>query len=86
MADLLNHVLSVGDVADQLGVAPRRVTELFYTRRINPKRAPILAGRRLIPLELVSVIAIELRRKGIRVRTAGAVETAQAKKDNGDYG
>ena len=79
MADLPNDILAVGDVADRLGVAPRQVTELFYTRRVNPKRAPVVAGRRLIPVELVSVIAMELRRKGIRVRAAGIAGAAVAK-------
>ena len=86
MAERPRDILAVGEVADRLGVAPRLVTELFYTRRINPKRAPVVAGRRLIPVELVSVIAMELRRKGIRVRRVGAGETAEAKKGNGGYG
>ena len=63
-----NEILAVGDVADRLGVEPRRVTELFYTRQIHPDRAPVVAGRRLIPAELVPVIGMLLRRKGLRIK------------------
>ncbi len=79
-----NDILAVGDVADRLGVAPRQVSELFYTRRVSPKRAPVVAGRRLIPVELVSVIAMELRRKGVRVRRVGIGSAAVA--EGGDNG
>ena len=82
----LDEISAVGQVADYLGVRPQQITELFYRRQVNPKRAPVVAGRRLIPVELVSVIAMELRRKGIRVRRVGAGETAEAKKGNGGYG
>ena len=68
------HVLSVGDVARKLGVRPARITQLFYERRLRDDLAPIVAGRRLIPPELIDVIAMELRRKGIRVRPASSPE------------
>ena len=68
MAERPIDILGVGDVARQLGVAPKRITELFYTRCVNPERAPIVAGRRLIPRSLIPIIAAQLRRKGVCVR------------------
>ena len=62
-------LMSVGDVARRLGVRPSVITQLFYERRIEDESCPIVAGRRLIPEEMVDVIAIELRRKGYDVST-----------------
>ena len=70
----MNNQLSVGDVARHLNVRPAQVTQLFYERRLRDDLAPIVAGRRLISPELVPVIVMELRRKGIRVQTP---ETSQ---------
>ena len=64
----LNDISAVGQVADYLGVRPQLITELFYRRQVNPKTAPVVAGRRLIPKELIPVIAMQLRRRGIRVK------------------
>ncbi len=64
--------LSVGDVAHRLGVRPSQVTQLFYEQRLRDDLCPVVAGRRLIPPDYLSVIAMELRRKGIRVH-AGEV-------------
>jgi len=56
--------LSVGAVAKRLGLKPGDITRLFYDGRISDDLAPVVAGRRLIPEELVPVIAMELRRRG----------------------
>ena len=61
------ELLSVGDVARRLGVRPSRITQLFYERRLRDDLCPVVAGRRLIPPEIVEVIAMELRRKGVKV-------------------
>ena len=66
----MSEFLSVGDVARMLGVRPSQITALFYERRIRDDIAPIVGGRRIIPPELVDVIAIELRRKGVEVQRA----------------
>ena len=57
--------LSVGDVATRLDVKPSQITALFYERRLRDALCPIVGGRRIIPREMVDVIAMELRRKGI---------------------
>ncbi len=63
--------LSVSDVARRLDVRPAQITQLFYERRVRDDLAPIIGGRRLIRPDLVDVIAMELRRKGIAVRRSG---------------
>lgn len=64
--------LSVGDVARRLGVSPRRITDLYYSGRVRSDRCPVIAGRRLIPPDMVEVIAMALRRLGVRVRDCAA--------------
>ena len=54
--------LSVGDMARQLGVRP------------SDDLCPVVAGRRLIKPEHVELIAMELRRKGVTVRSAVATK------------
>ena len=61
---------SVGEVAKVLGVRPSRITQLFYEGRVRDDRCPVVAGRRLIPDDMVTVIAMELRRKGLTVNDA----------------
>ena len=62
------ELLSVGDVARRLNVRPSQVTQLFYERRLRDDLCPIVGGRRLIPQDYVEVIAMELKRKGVRVQ------------------
>ena len=40
---------------------------MFYEGPVRQDRHPIVAGRRLIPPNMVDVIAMALRRKGIDV-------------------
>ncbi len=70
-------LLSVGDVARQLGVRPAQITSLFYERRLRDDLCPVVAGRRLIPPAYVEMIEMALKRKGIQVQPtdkAGASE------------
>ena len=60
------NYLSVGDVAERLGVRPAHITGLFYRRDLSAERCPIVAGRRLIPPDYVEVIAMALGRKGVK--------------------
>lgn len=66
--------MCVGDVARLLGVRPSQITALFYERRLRDDLCPIVGGRRIIPQNYVEVIAMELRRKGIRVLKVPALE------------
>lgn len=61
--------LSVGDVARKLDVRPSVVTQLFYERKLRDDLCPIVGGRRLIPPSYVQLIEIQLRRKGVAVKS-----------------
>jgi hypothetical protein len=56
---------TVSDVARQLGVRPRDISDLFYSRELSDKQCPIVGGRRLIPPEYVAVIVTALRKHGL---------------------
>jgi hypothetical protein len=60
--------LGVSDVARTLGVRPRQVTAVFYDGDVRDDLCPIVSGRRLIPPDMLHVIAMALRRKGVSVR------------------
>ena len=66
----MQELLGVGDVARLLGVRPPQITDLFYKGHLRDDLCPIVGGRRLIPPEYVSLIAMGLRRKGIQVEPA----------------
>ena len=64
--------LCVSEAARRLGARPRDLTNLFYRRQLRDDLCPIVAGRRLIPETCLSVIAMELRRRGYPVNQKGA--------------
>ena len=53
--------------------APRTSPNLFYRRRLPNDHCPIVAGRRLIPLDLVPVIEAKLRDRGLNATRQGGV-------------
>ncbi len=64
---------SVGQVADELGIAPNEISSLFYLRVLNADQCPVVSGRRLIPSEYIVSIKAELSRRGkLPVATAKA--------------
>ena len=56
--------LTVSDAARKLGAKPRDISALFYDRRLDDARCPIIGGRRLIPENYLDSIRWELRRAG----------------------
>lgn len=60
----MSDYLSVGQAADRLGVPPRAITSAFYDRKLDTDRCPLMAGRRMIPIDYLDGIAFELRRLG----------------------
>jgi hypothetical protein len=64
--------LTVSDVARLKGVAPRVISDLFYARRLEDLRCPIVGGRRLIPADYVTEIERVLREAGHLWQEAGA--------------
>ena len=61
------HHHSVSEVARQLGVKPRDISDLFYSRELRDDLCPIVGGRRLIPDTYVDKIAEVLRRRRVRL-------------------
>jgi hypothetical protein len=49
--------LTVSDLARSLGIPPRAISDLFYARRLDDRRCPIIGGRRLIPADYVAEIS-----------------------------
>jgi hypothetical protein len=54
--NMRDDLLSVGEVARRIGANPKRISDLFYLRKLDDKRCPIVAGRRLIPESYVRAI------------------------------
>ena len=52
----MGNAFLVGELARMLGVEPRRISVYLYNKGVDEKRAPIVAGRRLIPRGLASEI------------------------------
>ncbi len=44
---------TASDIARELGCRPRDISDLFYARKLDDSRCPIIAGRRVIPAEYV---------------------------------
>ena len=61
---MTDSLLSVSDAARRLGANPRDITDLFYRRQLRDDIAPIIAGRRLIPVGYLDLIRMELVRSG----------------------
>ena len=57
--------LSVSAVARQLGVPPRKITDLFYRRKLSDSLCPVVDGRRIIPAEYVPTVEAACREAGI---------------------
>jgi hypothetical protein len=64
-------MLSVGEICRQIGVrrgveiAPQKVSDLLYRRKIPASRCPVVAGQRRIPDDLVPQIERILQERGI---------------------
>jgi hypothetical protein len=59
----MQHLI-VSEVARQIGARPKDISDLFYQRRLDDERCPIVGGRRLIPVDYVPVIEATLRELG----------------------
>jgi hypothetical protein len=61
----MSDFLTVGQVAQQLGVPPRVISNMLYNRTLDADRCRIVAGRRCVPADYVPSIAAILRDRGI---------------------
>jgi hypothetical protein len=59
-------LLSVGGAAKLIGhgISAKDISVLFYGGALRDDLCPVVAGRRLIPLNYVATIAAALRRRG----------------------
>ena len=60
----------VSEIAREVGCRPRDISDLFYGRHLPDDKCPVVAGRRLIPAELVPEIQRLLSEKKDRWKEA----------------
>lgn len=68
--------LSVSEAARRLGARPKDISDLFYRRQLRDDACPIVAGRRLIPEDYLTVIEMVLKRAGRPVHAEAGVARA----------
>jgi hypothetical protein len=62
---MIGDHFTVSDVARKIpGAKPKDISDLFYLRKLDDGRCPIVGGRRLIPNDYVPVIEAVLRQQG----------------------
>jgi hypothetical protein len=59
----VNHI-TVSDAGRRYGVPPRVISDLFYARKLDDSRCPIIGGRRLIPASYLPEVESALRVAG----------------------
>jgi hypothetical protein len=59
--------LSLSQAARRLGVPPRALSDAFYQGLLRDDLCPHFAGRRVIPLEYLPVIAGVLKGRGRKI-------------------
>ena len=59
----MNH-FTVSDAGRRFGVPPRDISDLFYARKLDDRRCPIIGGRRLIPADYLPAVEDALRQAG----------------------
>jgi len=60
----MQGVTTISGLARRLGIAPRKISDQFYSRRLSDQICPIVDGRRLIPVDYVSTVEGVLRERG----------------------
>jgi hypothetical protein len=55
---------TVGEIARRNNVPPRLISDLFYSRRLEDARCPIVSGRRLVPSDYVPEVERVIREAG----------------------
>jgi hypothetical protein len=56
--------LTIGQLSRRFDVPPRVISDLFYARKLDAKRCPIVGGRRLVPESYVAELVRVLRAGG----------------------
>jgi hypothetical protein len=73
----MSDYLSVSEAAARIGAKPKDLSDAIYLRKIDAERCPLIAGRRVIPVDYLDGIAIELRRMGKLPPLRGTVRHVQ---------
>ncbi|MCA9069914.1 MAG: hypothetical protein KDA84_13365 [Planctomycetaceae bacterium] len=61
----MSELRSVGQVARELSIPPRILSDLFYSHHLDNNRCPVVGGRRLIPNDYLPELEEVLRERGI---------------------
>jgi hypothetical protein len=59
-------------------IPPRLISDLFYQRRLDDERCPVIGRFRLIPESYLSTIETVLRAEGVPADAADLAEVAHA--------
>jgi hypothetical protein len=62
-AAAVRHLI-VSEVARRIDARPKDISDLFYQRRLDDRRCPVVGGRRLIPEDYIPAIEQVLRDSG----------------------
>jgi hypothetical protein len=60
----MSEVHSISGLARRWGIPPRKISDLFYARKLNEDRCPVIGGRRIIPASYVPTVERVLREVG----------------------
>jgi hypothetical protein len=66
----MSHLI-VSQVARRIGARPKDISDLFYLRKLDDARCPVVGGRRLIPEDYIPGIVQVLRDAGRLPATGG---------------
>ena len=58
------ELTSISEIARRLGIPPRLISDLFYARKLDERRCPLVGNRRVIPLDYLPEIEAALRKAG----------------------
>lgn len=66
------NLMTVSEVARQIEtrlgrtIPPRQISDLFYSRRIDDSRCPVIGRNRVVPVDFIPVIEQALLNKGAK--------------------
>ncbi len=61
----MDRPTTISGLARRFRIPPRKISDLFYARKLSDERCPIIEGRRIIPADYVPEIERVLREMGV---------------------
>jgi hypothetical protein len=61
---------SITELADKFGVSPKRISDLFFRRELDPTKCIVKAGRKLIPENYLPQVERALKRQAASRRSS----------------